>query len=71
MNNKYWRFVFHVVEAQRTHTARTEYNAVFSLRIGSHSPIWASDSKVNLPGWKISQPDFVTALVCVNNMYHI
>ena len=39
---------------------------VFSLRIGSHFPIWANDSKINLPRWKITCPDFVIALVHVN-----
>ena len=40
---------------------------VFYLRIGSYLPIWVSDPKMNLLGWKITCLDFVIALVCVNN----
>ena len=39
--------------------------SVFSLRSGSHSPIWASDSKINSPGWKITCSNFVIPLVSV------
>ena len=38
---------------------------MFYLRIGSHSPIQAIDSKINLPRWKITHPDFVLVIVHV------
>ena len=50
-------------------------SAVFHIRIGGHLPVWVSDAKINLPGWKLTCLDEQIVFINItdenNNMYYL